>query len=317
MRDDGAPPHLGEPRQRRAATSPSTVRTLVSRARRPAIPLAAVVFSALLSGACISNTSSTTGDAASPETGSGSNGDAGTGTSDASVVDAEGGGGRSLVALQPSPTGYLDGSNDVGVLGAWYAYGDGWGASGGPPGKCEAASYTSAQCSSITFPPAAVPDGGAASFPQDQPGVMCLKGKAAQVIGTPPDYSSIFGVGIGLDFNNTGGVKMTYSASAHGVIGFQFTITGVPPAPGLVRVEFAMPATDATGDSYAKTITSDGTYTVLFADLKPSFSLPVGQSQPMFDASMIESIQFHIPTVTSASIPVTNLCVSQLSAVKM
>src|SRR5258706_10229186 len=116
-------------------------------------------------------------------------------------------------------------------------------------------------------------------------------------------------MGIGLDFNSVGGVKTPYDATKHGIIGVQFKLTGLPAAPGAVRVEMTMPATDRTGDAYSKTIPADGVYTVLFTDLKPSFTLPVGTSEPPFDPSSIESIQVHLPTVTSAAIPAAKVCV--------
>jgi hypothetical protein len=145
---------------------------------------------------------------------------------------------------------------------------------------------------------------------------MCLSGSAAKVIGMPADYSNMFGIGIGLDFNNSGSGKQPYDATMHGVVAFSFTIAGVPA--GGIRVEFAEPATDASGDSYSKTITADGSYTIHLntTDLKPSFAPPMGM-EPAFDASKLESIQFHIPTTTSAAIPVTNMCVSKLAAIKM
>jgi hypothetical protein len=55
--------------------------------------------------------------------------------------------------------------------------------------------------------------------------------------------------------------------------------------------------------------------TVLFKDLKPAFTLPAGTSEPAFDPSQIESIQFHVPTATTAAINVPNLCVSAFSVV--
>ena len=38
---------------------------------------------------------------------------------------------------------------------------------------------------------------------------------------------------LGIDFNNQGGIKKPYAASAHGIIGFQFKVTGVPATPVL------------------------------------------------------------------------------------
>jgi hypothetical protein len=145
---------------------------------------------------------------------------------------------------------------------------------------------------------------------------MCLSGTAAQVIGVPADYSNIFGIGIGLDLHNVGGVKQPYDATAHHVLGFQFTLSGLPAGTSTVRVEFPIPGTDATGDAYAETIAPGTTQmTVLWSDPPaPSFTLPTGMTEPAFDPSMIESIQFHVVTNTQASIPVMSFCVSGMAA---
>src|SRR5215475_11701175 len=47
------------------------------------------------------------------------------------------GGGQGIV-ITPSATGFLDGMNAAGVLGAWYAYGDSWDSNGvAGAGDCE------------------------------------------------------------------------------------------------------------------------------------------------------------------------------------
>jgi hypothetical protein len=232
------------------------------------------------------------------------------------------------VALTPDPNGYLGpSSNTLGIQGAWYAYGDAWGTNGAPPGDCETKGmHPMSACSSITFPPpgmlsdAGGDAGYTSSFPQTTPGTMCLSGTAAKVLAS--DYTNMFGIGIGLDFNNQGGVKMTYNATMNHVTGFSFTIAGVPSG-GSVRVELPIPATDPSGDSWAFTVMKDGSYTIDLSTaagdthgLKPSFT-PTGM-QPAFDATKIESIQFHVPTNTSAAITIpdsTRLCVSNLQAI--
>jgi hypothetical protein len=226
------------------------------------------------------------------------------------------------------------GSNNIGIQGAWYAYGDCWGKNGAPPGNCDSlmvGMHTVAQCSSITSPAAAMPDagdgGGGGGFP-NMNGVMCLSGSAAKVIGTPPDYSNIFGIGIGLDFNNVMGAKMPWDSTgaktmSTKVIGFSFTITGFPTG-AVVRVEFPTPLTDPTGDSYQLTISHDGTYradlTTMVSDpnyLKLGFNAPADAGMLRWDATQVESIQFHVVTDTTASHPVMNFCVSNLTAITM
>jgi hypothetical protein len=229
-----------------------------------------------------------------------------------------------LVAIAPDPNGYVDpSSNSLGMQGAWYAYGDDWGTNGAPPGVCETTGmHAASACSTITFPPpATLSDGGYTStFPQSTPGTMCIAGTAAKVTGG--DYSNIFGVGIGLDFNNQGGVKMPYDATSNGVVGFSFHIAGIP-AGASVRVELPIPATAASGDAWSITASTDGDYiadlTTATSDahaLKPSFTAT--GTQPAFDATMVQSIQFHIPTNVTAAITIpssTMLCVSNFEAI--
>jgi hypothetical protein len=231
------------------------------------------------------------------------------------------------VPLQPDANGFLSpSSNPIGIDGPWYAFGDGWGLNGAPPGVCETTgNHPASACSTITFPPPASPsdagDGGFTStFPQSTPGTMCLSGTAAKVLGS--DYTNMFGIGIGLDFNNQTGVKMPYDATAHNVTGFSFTVSGIPTG-GSMRVELPIPATDASGDAWSLTILADGTYTVDLSTassdpygLRPAFA-PTG-TQPPFDATQIESIQFHLPTTATAAtvIPAASpLCVSALHAI--
>jgi hypothetical protein len=232
------------------------------------------------------------------------------------------------VAITPDPGGYVAPStNSLGIQGAYYAYGDCWGTNGAPPGDCETkGGHTVSQCSSITFP--AAPDGGTgggdaaatAPYTQTTPGTMCLSGSAAKVIGTPADYSNIFGIGIGFDFNNVGGVKSAYDATTNHVKAFSFHLTGVPSSG--VRVEFPTTDTAAMGqDSYAITAMTDGDYTANLDTtagdlhkLSLSFS-PAPTGQPAFNASHLLSIQVHVATNTTAAISVPNLCISNLQAI--
>jgi hypothetical protein len=233
------------------------------------------------------------------------------------------------VAITPDPGGYVAPStNTVGIQGAYYGYGDCWGTNGAPPGDCEVkGSHSTAQCSAITFPAAPDPDAGtgdagaSAPYTQTTPGTMCLKGTAAKVIGTPPDYSNIFGIGIGFDFNNQAGVKAAWDATTNHVKAFTFHLSGVPT--GGVRVEFPTTDTAAMGqDSYAISAMVDGDYTANLDTtagdlhkLSPSFTPPTGVTEPAFNASHLLSIQVHVATNTTAAIPVANLCISNLSAI--
>jgi hypothetical protein len=211
----------------------------------------------------------------------------------------------------------------VNIQGAWYGYGDCWGTNGAPPGDCETkGSHPTSACSTITFPqPAMMVDGGLTTSPftQTTPGTMCLSGTAAKAIGTPADYSNIFGIGIGLDFNNVGGVKMAYPATVNKVTGFSFHLAGVPT--GGIRVEFPTSDTAAHGsDSYAITASTDGDYIADLTTMTDPHKLalsftPAPTGQPAFMPNNLLSIQFHVVTNASSSTTVSNLCVSNLQAI--
>lgn len=226
------------------------------------------------------------------------------------------------VPLMPSATGYID-ATSLDIVGAWFAYGDDIGSNGAPPGPCvtkgmHSDSAGTDQCSIVTSPPPPA-DGGTASFPQTTAGTMCLSGTAAQVIGTPPDYSNIFGIGIGLDFANPSGTPGTWDATTNHVTGFQFTVAGLPATT--VRVEVNEPATDVSGDAWSYTLTGNGQATVQLASgsgagqLSPAFTPAMGTTQPPFDPTKLESIQFHVVTNTTSSTMVSDFCISNLAAI--
>jgi hypothetical protein len=150
-------------------------------------------------------------------------------------------------------------------------------------------------------------------------GAMCLSGTAAKVLAT--DYTNIWGIGIGLDFNNPGTMQLPFDAPAHKVIGFSFDITGVPA--GGIRVEFPTTDTNASGfDSYAIVVAGSGHYqadlTTSATDphkLRPSFTPATGMREPPFNPANLLAIQFHVATNTTAAIPVNDLCVNNLTPI--
>jgi hypothetical protein len=288
-----------------------------------------------------------------------------------------------LVPLTALSNGYVSPSipeqeggllpNTVGVTGSWYAYGDSWGTEGvggavgvaGERGNCQLiGGFPTSDCSSITSPlppapivadagpDAAIPTGYADGFPSSGSQTFCLSGTAAAVIDNDagPDYSDIYGIGLGLDLNNPGGTleggapvpKLVYNATGNGVIGVQFTLSwstpdGGVPLAGALRVEFPTGETAADGgtlDSYDIEPAAPGVYTVLWSQLEgaPAVIAAAGgpgnisytptvdgglSAQPPFDPTKIFSIQFHVSTSVMAAIPVDNLCVSNLSAVTL
>jgi hypothetical protein len=231
--------------------------------------------------------------------------------------------GAKEVALTPNATGFVD-DTATGVVGAWYAYGDG--NDGANPGVCQTTGmHMTAQCSLITAPVPGMPFAPTGTSLAQ----MCTSGTVAQVIavvGTAAggsammDYSNIFGAGIGLDLNNPGldggtGMKMPFDAASKMVIGISFDLD-VLPATGL-RVEFPFgSASNPAGvwkpnkTSYASPV-SAGHNVLLFASvMQPSYvTAPVP-----FDPTTLTSIQFHIPTSIMAAAPYA-FCIDHLALI--
>jgi hypothetical protein len=243
---------------------------------------------------------------------------------------APGGGGAPVtggtpVAIDPDATGFVS-APTLGIQGSWYAYGDGMGPDGmAATGNCIAKGmHMAAECSSVTMPTFG-------SF-ANTTGKMCTSGTVAKVINlttgtmkcptlsTDCDYSNIFGAGIGLDLNNAGADggtgKMPFDAVTAKIVGISFNVEMLP-LTGL-RVEFP---TDTTPDTAAiwkpqkaKNYTSplvEGPNVIMFADVvQPDYIKP---ALPL-DASKIVSIQFHVPTTTTAS-AAYSFCISGMSVI--
>lgn len=227
-------------------------------------------------------------------------------------------GGKKGTSLKPNADGFFDGAT-LGVLGAWYSYGDWYGGTpvAGGAGDCPVkGAFTVDQCSAITTP---VPGAPFANVD----GVMCTTGTAAKVLDA--NYSAIWGAGIGFDFNNGGtddggsGIKQTWDASAYGVTGFSFHID-TPPTGGQMRVEFPTGAVVGTTDinsaywggetANLSPFTKPGDFSFHFTDVGgPMYLTP----HMPFDKTKILSMQFHVVTNTSSSIPF-GYCISDLRA---
>jgi hypothetical protein len=220
--------------------------------------------------------------------------------------------------LTPSATGYVSG-NTANVVGAWYVYGDGFGADGtSGSGDCVmTGGFPASDCSTVSSPTP-----GAGSFPPNAAGAMCLTGTAAQVInGTNgmPDYSDLFGEGIGLDFDNPGGDAGTTAGLFDGTpfTGVSFDIT-FPSGTTQTnfRVQFPTSESLATGDSaYWGGATAPGspvmagTNTFTWADVGgPSYLT----GAPAFDKTKMQAIQFAVYTDVTASVPVS-FCINNLT----
>jgi hypothetical protein len=241
---------------------------------------------------------------------------------------AAGAGGAAVVGipLLPDTGGWVDHTvNTVMIQGAWYGYSDGAGADGTPAsGDCEKlGGHPASACSAITAPP----------FGLFQPtdlatGRMCTTGTAALVVNGSAgsaDYSNMWGAGIALDLNAAGGdagTKSPYNAKTNGVTGFAFDFvdkTGKALAPPLtgIRVEFPTPATGTSAAFWVTAPTDQvspvkkGHNELRWTQVGGPFYVP--QPAPAFDPMNINSIQFHVFTNTSSSIPY-DFCIANLSA---
>jgi hypothetical protein len=254
-------------------------------------------------------------DDGTPSTGSSSNGSSsGTGSS---------GNPPAGVVLTPSATGYVSG-NSAGVVGSWYVYADGFGSDGkSGDGDCVAKGmFPASACSVVTSPTP-----GVGSFPPSAEGAMCLTGTAAKVLNGAnmmPDYSDLFGEGIGLDLNNPGGdagaTAGFFDGSKYTGVSFDITFPSGTPQANL-RVQFPTMETLSTGDSAywggaknsGSPITSASTYAFKWADVGGPMYLT---NPPAFDKTKIQAIQFAVYTDTMASVPVS-FCINNLTLTTM
>ena len=177
--------------------------------------------------------------------------------------------------------------------------------------------HASAECSTISDP-----NPLAAGFPNER-GKMCTTGETAVVLpcgpGVPlcdagtPDYSNMWGAGIGLDLNAEGatdagpGEKHPYDPASHGVVGIAFEID-VVPLPKL-RVEFPMLLPDGTStedhpdgspyweadSDYSASPVEQGRNEVRLQDVRSP------RTNYQFDPQKILAVQFHVPAITSGT----------------
>lgn len=223
------------------------------------------------------------------------------------------------VALLPSSTGVVNG--EPGVIGAWYAYGDG--NDRADPGVCQTVGmHMTSECSVIDTPTPGTPfEPGGASSAQ-----MCTSGTVARLIpfGDPPvvDYSNIFGAGIGLDLNNPGAdggtdMKLPFDATSKKVIGISFDLDFVPPAGLRVEFPFGTASTPAgiwrpNTTTFASPL-SVGHNVLLFENVLQPAYVQTADLVP-FDASTLTSIQFHVPT-TASDVSPYHFCIDNLALI--
>ncbi len=243
--------------------------------------------------------------------------------------------GAGTVPLPSTSTGFV--SDPVsGVIGAWFAYGDGVGMNANTSGTdslnsdCIAkGGFTAADCSQINHPTPGMP------FPPTDMATskQCTDGTAAVVMNKSgsPDYSDLWGAGIGLDFNNPGGDSGQPAGyldlSAYAGIEFDFSADVLPTNAMRVNFPFkTMHNTDSPFWMGATTASSPLTGTtaapqhvkVAWGDVGGPFYLtqqtpPV--TPPAFDPTAVQAIQFQVFTNTKTTTPYS-FCVANLALTK-
>ena len=245
--------------------------------------------------------------------------------------------------LPSSPSGFVqDLLGTSGVIGPWYAYGDGVGAGANTTTTDNANSdcvkkggFAPTACSQIgaptpgqTFPPT---DAATSK--------MCTWGTAAMVMNKSgsPDYSDLWGAGISLDLNNPGGdagVKGSIDLSGYKGVSFDFSAytgtdgngAGVPA--GAMRVNFPFDGEHATDSPYWMGATkasspltppSGGSLHVeaLWTDVGGPYYLTQQSpavTPPAFLPSKVQSIQFQVFTNATATTPYA-FCVANLALI--
>jgi hypothetical protein len=273
---------------------------------------------ALAMAACSSSNSSSSGKGGA---GGSSNGDSGA-TADAAPAFVG-------IALTPNSTGYVKDTSGSGIVGAWYVYGDSLGSKATrtdadfADSDCAKAGFTADQCSQITTPVLGMP-----FSPDPTTGAMCTSGTAAKAIPkagtTNPDYSDLFGAGIGLDFDNPGGdagAKQSIDLSSYAGIGFDFSGDLVPA--NYMRVNFPFDGENNGTDSpfwegatkAASPLTSSTHAVIHWSDVGgPSYLLQQSPptTPPAFQPSKLLSIQFQVFTNMSSTTPYS-FCVNNLT----
>jgi hypothetical protein len=252
------------------------------------------------------------------------------------MTGTDGGGSGNTYPLASTSTGFVS-DPTTGVIGAWFAYGDSVGSGANTSGPDTADSdcvkkgmFPVTDCSVINHPTPGMP------FPPTDAATskMCTDGVAAQVMNMAgnPDYSDLWGAGIGLDFNNPGGdagVAGYADLSAYTGIEFDFSADILPT--GALRVNFPFMGEHGTDSPYwggATAMASNLTGTTAspqhvkftWADIGGPFYLtqqtpPVDLSPYKFNPAAVQAIQFQVFTNTKATTPYS-FCVANLALYK-
>ncbi len=201
--------------------------------------------------------------------------------------------------IVPDPGGFVAAeTNASGITGSWSVYSDcddyGPLDAGIPaPGK---------NCSAVSSPEA-----GSPFAPQPGTAQMCTSGTTVPVLAED-QWPLRWGAYISLDLDGDAGMASDFNATATGIRGFCFYVSGftVP----VFRVRFPTDQGIADRNWYQSTLQYEGWHRVLFSDL--------GQVVPTttpFDPTKILSIEFEIPASRLESVP-WDFCIDGLVALR-
>jgi hypothetical protein len=195
---------------------------------------------------------------------------------------AEAGSGCPGVALTPDATGYVaPASNMLGINGSWFVYSD-------------CTDLGGKNCSTVNSPPTT-------SFPNTG-GSMCTSGMTSA-------NTAAWGAGIALELNDDGANhrQSPYDATAQGVVGFCFQLSGSAIPPGL---RLAFTTTTSGDDAPFKAISGTGSHTVLFSQTGPGSWFK--NTSPL-DTHNLVLMQFQIPSMAGQTVP-WDFCVTGMTA---
>jgi hypothetical protein len=248
------------------------------------------------------------------------------------------GGGEPVVyfPLSASATGFVA-DQVTGVVGFWYAYGDGVGANANPTNGTDAANsdcelkgqFPASTCSQITTPTPGLP-----APPSDlATSKFCTSGTAAQVLlkDGAPDYADLWGAGLGFDFNQPlgNGPPGYFDMTPYKGISFDFTADILPIQSMRVNFPFlGMHASDApywmgaamSASPLTGTTENPQHVVIDWADIGGPFYLSLetppidAGTYPLVPPRAVQGIQFQVFTNTQEPTPYS-FCVANLALV--
>jgi len=153
-----------------------------------------------------------------------------------------------------------------------------------------------------------VPDGGGSTaYFTSTTNHLCVSGQAKHSAVLDATH---WGVTVAVQLNNNGVAEIPYDATAYGVTGFDFTLSGAS-IPAIVRATYRV---DGQGTEYCKELGGAGAKSVLFTDTRPQCYMPdAGTAVPT--ASQLIRLEFIMPSNTTTDVNF-DFCIDNLTAKK-